>query len=90
MSDPDPRALTAAAALDELSAKVTLNAGNGFAGCFALVPPGEGDVVTVLILDAGASPSVFWSLISTKAQIALSELADMEKQGAMGGFGRAR
>jgi hypothetical protein len=90
MPDPDPRALQAAAALDELSAKVTLNAANGFAGCFALVPPGEGDVVTTLILDPSASPAVFWSLVSTKAKIALDQIAEDERAGSMGGFGRGR
>lgn len=90
MPDPDPRALTAAAALDELSAKVTLNAGNGFAGCFALVPPGDGAVVSVLLLDPGADAAMFWGLVSSKAKIALDQIAEDERSGQMSGFGRAR
>lgn len=91
MSETTSRASQAARTLDDLSAKVTLNAANGFAGCFALVPPGESEPVTLLILDPEASPAVFWSLVSTKAKMALDALADEEsRNGPMAGFGGRR
>jgi hypothetical protein len=91
MADDAVRAELAARTLDDLSAKVTLNLSNGFAGCFALVPPGGTEPVTMLILDPDASPAIFWSLISSKAKMALDEIAEEERNsGPMGGFGRTR
>ena len=84
MADDAVRAELAARTLDDLSAKVTLNLSNGFAGCFALVPPGGTEPVTMLILDPDASPAIFWSLISSKAKMALLD----NRLQKMGGFGR--
>ena len=65
--------------------KIDLNADNGFAGAFVIVAP-NGDVEATLILDGKANDAAFWSIVTTKAQIAIAEAeANQQQQG--GGFG---
>lgn len=66
-----------------MAGKIERNGGVDFGGAFVLVPP-EGTVVDLLILDSNATPAVFWSLIQTKAQIALAELEADSRQGFSG------
>lgn len=71
--------------------QIDLNAGNNFAGAFVIVDP-DGNVEATLLLDEKANPAVFWSLIQTKAQIALAEAEAAARDGAagFGAFGGGR
>ena len=65
--------------------KIDLNRDNGFAGAFVIVGP-NGEVEATLVLDNKANEAAFWSLISTKAQIAISEAEANQQQQQGGGF----
>jgi hypothetical protein len=75
---PDPNPIAARfAAMAEL---VSMNAGTGFfGGAFVIVPPGEQETFEVLILDSRQDPAQFWSVVKTKAEIALNELIANER-----------
>lgn len=83
MSDRD----TAHAALEKMNAMVMNNAATDFGGCFVIAPPGEGEPQTLLVLDNATNPAVFWSLLQTRASMALAEL-ESERNSPMGVFGR--
>jgi hypothetical protein len=58
-----------------------------FGGAFVVVPPkGAGDVLEVLILDPHQEPAQFWSILKTKAEMALAALD--EEQRRQRAFGR--
>lgn len=85
----DSKALLAVETLTAMSRKVHENAENGFGGMFCIVPPGDGDPQTLIVLDNAQNPAVFWSLLQTRAKMALDEIATKEEQGgAFGSFGR--
>jgi hypothetical protein len=56
------------------------NADASFGGAFVIIPP-EGAVQDMLILDSSRNAAIFWSTLQTRAQIALQELQDAERQG---------
>jgi hypothetical protein len=86
MSDLDaPPSPDHAAPFLAMAAKITTNRDNGFAGAFVIVGPG-GEVEATLMLDEKANAAAFWSLISTKASIAIAEAEANQRQDA-GGFG---
>ena len=87
-AEPSPRAHEAAGTLAKMSDLVTANAANGFAGVFVIVPPGEGEMHTTLLLDPSENVAAFWSLVQTKAQMALAELEESERNA--NAFGRSR
>lgn len=84
--EPDERALSAASFLTLMAEIVTKNAASGFSGVFVIVPPGDGEVHTTLLLDPSENIAGFWSIIQTKAGLALEELAQKEREGNV--FGR--
>jgi hypothetical protein len=84
--DPDPRAQTAAETFDRMARLVTDNLSNGFSGAFAIIPPGEGELHTVLLLDPSENVAAFWMLVQSKASLALKDLEDAERAG--NAFGR--
>lgn len=81
MSDPN------AEKFREMADRIDLNKGQGFGGAFCIVPPGDGTPLTTLILDADSSPAAFWAIVKAKADIALAELDDKQRQQASP-FGR--
>ena len=74
-----------AGAFDRMAARVRLNAEQGFGGAFVVVQP-DGVAQEMLLLDNAQNPAIFWSLIKTRAEIAIAEIEDAQRQG--GGFGR--
>lgn len=78
-----------AAAFRAMGDKIEANAGNGFAGAFVIVGP-DGAVETMLMLDEKPNPSAFWSLVTTKAQIAIAEAEANQRQDGGFGFGGGR
>lgn len=62
--------------------KIGLNKDYGFGGAFVVVPPGEdAAAVTLLMLDDGSSPAMFWSNLQTMAAIALQKIEDENRPG---------
>ena len=58
-----------------------------FGGAFVVVPPpGAGEPIETLILDAKQDPAQFWTLLKTKCDIALGELDAKQRAGQA--FGR--
>ena len=78
--------MSEAHAFREMADKIDLNSGNGFGGAFVISPPGS-EAQTLLVLDNSQNPAIFWSLVKTRADIALAVIADAERQG-QNGFGR--
>lgn len=70
----------AVAMMRGLADKISTNFGNGFAGAFVIVPP-AGDAKELLLLNNTGDLAVFWSLLKTTADMALSDLADKDAQG---------
>jgi hypothetical protein len=65
--------------------RIDLNRGPNFAGAFVIVDP-DGNIEATLLLDDKADPAIFWSIIQTKAQIAVAR-AEEEQRNGQGGFG---
>lgn len=82
--EPSPKAQLAADTFTAMAKLVTDNVCNGFGGTFAIIPPGEGDAQTILLLDNSQDPAIFWSLLQTRAQMALAELESSQQQGPFG------
>lgn len=70
---------SAVKAFDSMSSKVADNRGRGFAGAFVIAPP-EGAPIELLLLNSQQSPAVFWSLLKTAAEMALSDIMDKERK----------
>jgi len=51
-----------------------------FAGAFVIVTP-DGSVEELLLLDKTANPAVFWSIVKTKAEIAIAEIDEHQRRG---------
>jgi len=70
----------------KMADRVDLNAQEGFAGAFVVVPP-EGDPVELLLLNNQKSPAMFWSLLKTTAEMQIAELEEKQRV-AQSGYGR--
>jgi len=71
-----------------MAEKIKLNKESGFGGAVVIVPPGEGETISFLLLDEKQNAAMFWSMVKTKAEIALSEIEQAERQ--QGAFGARR
>lgn len=69
-----------AAPFRRVADKIDLNRDNGFGGAFVIVPP-EGAPQDMLLLDNAQNPAMFWSLLKTRAEIALVEIEAHERGG---------
>lgn len=68
----------------QMADKLELNGLSDFGGAFVVVPPVHsdgGDAIETLILDSQQDPAQFWSILKTKAEIVLSQMADKQRQG---------
>lgn len=74
---PEP---THDAPFTRMAQKIVDNLSNGFAGAFVIVAP-DGSHHDLLVLDSHASPSLFWSAVKVRVDIALAELDDVERRG---------
>jgi hypothetical protein len=83
---PDERAALAVSTFSGMAELVGHNASRGFGGAFAVIPPGDGEPVTLLLLDNAQSPAMFWSSLKTKIDMALAEIEESER--SAGPFGR--
>lgn len=59
---------------------IELNKEKSFSGAFVIAPPGR-DTVEIILLNNKPDPAMFWSLVRTRAEIALAEIQQEEKQG---------
>lgn len=80
--DNDP-SFCGAKAMNKMADKLTLNASNGFGGCFVIVAP-DGEIKELLMLNNNQDLASFWSLVHSTASIAIEELKDQTRQS----FGR--
>ena len=69
---------------------IDLNTGKPFAGAVCIVPP-NGEVPVEILLLTAPDPAMFWSMVKTKAEIAMQEIANKEQQALQGwgSIGRA-
>lgn len=67
-------------AFTDMAARIARNEPGDFCGAFVIVPP-TGDHAELLLLNNQKNPSVFWSLLKTTAEIALTEIEEAERQG---------
>jgi hypothetical protein len=63
-----------------MATRIDMNAKEGFSGAFVIRPPGDQPEVALLLLHNKEDAAMFWSLVKTKAEIALQELASAEQQ----------
>lgn len=79
-----------AAPFREQADRIDLNRGPKFAGAFVIVAP-NGEIESTLLLDDKPNAAAFWSLVQTKAAIAIAEAEADQRNGAAGfGFGGPR
>ena len=70
----------AAIALRALADRISQNDGAAFGGAFLVAPPeGGGDILSTLIIDSRVDPAQFYALLKTKAEMALNELLDQQR-----------
>ena len=62
----------------DMADRIDLNKDQGFNGAFVVVPPGGGFASTLVLNDEEA-PSMFWSLVKTRAEIEISKLDEAER-----------
>lgn len=68
---------------DAMATLIHENENESFAGAFVIVPPNGEPPIELLLLTA-PDPAMFWSMIKTKAEIAMQELAAKEQQALTG------
>jgi hypothetical protein len=73
-------------AMNRMAARITANVDTDFAGAFVVAPP-EGEPIELLLLQSTQSAAIFWSLLQTRASMALAEIAEAEAN-SKGGWGR--
>lgn len=90
MSDiPQPPPQNMAAPFTDMARRVSANSTEPFGGAFVVVLP-DGSEFAGLLLDAAANPAMLLSMLKTRMDMALNEIADRERQQLPGGFGGRR
>lgn len=80
MTDERPGPVEQRAALfDQMAAQIRLNRDAKFGGAFLMVPPGDGEPFSSLMLNQD-EPSIFWASIQTLAGIAMAGLERVQRQ----------
>jgi hypothetical protein len=80
---------TPAEVLRRMADAIEANSERPFGGCMVIIPPavnGKTEIIETLILDSTQAWSQFWGLLKAKADVALREAEQAERQGAA--FGR--
>lgn len=67
----------------KMADRIELNSVDDFCGSVVIVPP-DGDAVALLLLDGNKDPAMFWALVKTKADMALSDIDAKQRQGQWG------
>jgi hypothetical protein len=79
MSDtPEPR--DNAEPFSRMANRIRHNVTEGFAGAFVIVPPGGGDPIEVLILEAAANEAVIWGQIKARIEMKLADIEDQQRR----------
>lgn len=60
--------------------KIDLNDIASFGGAFVVVSPGGSANVETLIIDPTQNAAQFWGILMTRAQLALQQIQDEERQ----------
>lgn len=85
MTEPESRA----APFSDMATRIGHNAGSEFGGAVVIVPPGDGPVIEMLLLNKvdDRTEAAFWSLLKARTDMVLADIQDRERQAASG-FGR--
>jgi hypothetical protein len=69
---------------EQMAARIRLNKDAKFGGCFLVVPPGEGEPFSLILLDQEEAP-IFWGALKGLYEVAMTLLEKAQRQQ---GFGR--
>lgn len=64
----------------DMVARLIANGPEAFGGAFVIVPPQGGEPISTLIIDPSGSVAQFWSLVKAKAELALAEIEQKDRQ----------
>jgi len=78
--EPTATPIDHTSAFTEMAERIAKNAAEDFSGAFVIVPP-DGKQKSLLVLDNSQSAAIFWGLLRTTAEIALSEIQEAERLG---------
>jgi hypothetical protein len=73
--EPEKRA----AMFEQMAAQIRLNKDATFGGAFLVIPPGEGEPFSSLMLNQD-EPSIFWGAVKTLAEVAMGALERAARQ----------
>jgi hypothetical protein len=81
MSDDQPGDETEKRAVmfEQMAAQIRLNKDATFGGAFLVIPPGEGEPFSSLMLNQD-EPSIFWGAVKTLAEVAMGALERAARQ----------
>jgi hypothetical protein len=79
VTDSEKRAVL----FEEMAKQIRLNDGAKFGGAFLVVPPGDGEPFSSLMLNQ-EEPSIFWGAVKTLAEVAMQALDPRNSQGFRG------
>lgn len=71
--------------LRDMADRLELNGSGSFGGCFVILPPKGGEPIKTLILDSNQDLAQYWSILKTKAEMALMGLDEMARNQGYGG-----
>lgn len=58
---------------EQMAARIRLNRDAKFGGCFLVVPPGDGDPFSIILLDQEEAP-IFWGALKGLYEVAMGLL----------------
>jgi hypothetical protein len=64
---------------ERMAAQIRLNKDATFGGAFLVIPPGEGEPFSSLMLNQD-EPSIFWGAVKTLAEVAMGALERAARQ----------
>jgi hypothetical protein len=64
---------------EQMAAQIRLNKDATFGGAFLVIPPGEGEPFSSLMLNQD-EPSIFWGAVKTLAEVAMGALERAARQ----------
>ena len=59
--------------------RITHNPDATFGGAVVIIPPGAGDPIELLMLDAQGDEAQFWSTILSRIQVTIQKISDRER-----------
>lgn len=66
--------------------QIERNADQKFGGAYVILPPGDVEPISVLVLDAASDPAAFFNLLDWRVKNKLAEIDEQQRRAQ--GFGR--